>query len=112
MSRAQGILEQVQGAIGGATFNSPTRNHKHTKYLKCQSCGAIHTMPSGVLAPDGLRGPKVDFQGENGGQRHWCPKCGGPLVEVDKTSASVLSGSGIHGVGQTPGGGLHGGAFH
>ena len=107
MTRAQEILEELTGA----TLNTSTRNHKFTKYLQCQSCGRIFSNPTGILAPDGLQGPKVDFQGEND-RRRQCPKCGGPLVEVHKSSASVMGGQGGTWAGAVPGGALHGGAFH
>lgn len=110
MSRAREILEEV-GAMTGATLSSPVRNHKHTKYLKCQSCGAIHTMPSGVLAPNSVREPQVQFAGENHRQNYRCPKCGGPLIEVHKSSAAVMGGQSGW-AGGVPGGALQGGAFH
>ena len=102
MNRAKEILEQIQGAVGGAQLKLPGT------YLQCQSCGAIFTNPSGILAPDGTRDPQVNFA--EGSKR--CPKCGGPLTEVHKSSASVMGGQGGTYAGAVPGGALHGGAFH
>jgi len=101
MSRASKILETVTGS----QLSLPGT------FLKCQSCGTIYTNPTGILAPDGLRGPKIDFRGESRGAKFKCPECGGPLKEVHKSSAAVMGGQSGW-AGSVPGGALSGGAFH
>lgn len=106
MSRAKNILEEIAGGI----FSSPVRDHRFTKYLQCQSCGSIHTLSSGILAPNSIRDPQINFSEKR--KSHRCPACGGELLEVHKSLASVLQNQGFYGKNPFPGGAFHGGSFY
>jgi Zn finger protein HypA/HybF involved in hydrogenase expression len=85
---------------------------KDQRYLQCESCGYITTMPSGTYGTDALGDTtRAPLMGEE--DQTTCPKCGKPMSEVFRTSATVM-GSHLQTPrgGTAPGGGLHGGAYH
>lgn len=106
MNRAQQILE----IFGGSNL----RLQKDQNYLKCQSCGYIASFPSGVYGTDGLGDTtRAPLFGESKKKnKNKCPKCGGPMNEVNFSPSRVWGSSGLSQGTATPGGAYQGGAYY